>query len=139
MHFMEPNLQMVAGESIPPSRIVKVSAAADNTVLLNVATTTFGIGISQKGSRRAPGTGDDDGNAAIAGENIGIYAIGSGVAPIQLSGTSTSGDYITSDGSTGKGATSVTDANCIVGILLQSGIADQIVAILVNPFTLAHA
>mgnify|MGYP003348383907 CR=1 FL=1 len=40
MRYMEPNLQVQAGGNIRPIRIVKISTAADNTVLESASNTS---------------------------------------------------------------------------------------------------
>lgn len=133
MSFGAPPLQMIAGGTITPASIVKISSAAPNTVLLAASNATSpNIGISQQGTRRAPGTGDDDGNAAIAGDNLMIFGPGS-VAMVQLAGTSTQGDVVTSDAS-GHAQTTTTTGDYCVGFLLESGVAGDLVQILVQPF-----
>lgn len=132
MYYLEPNLQVVAGGNIHPSRVVKLSTAADNTVLESAASTSANIGIAQQGSRRAPGTGDDDGYCAIATENVGVYGPGSGQAPGQLGGTVTRADTVTSDGS-GQIITTTSDADVIIGWAMESGVSGDIVTILVQP------
>jgi hypothetical protein len=127
-----PNLQCVAGGTIRPSRVVKISTAADNTVLESASATSANIGIAQESTRRAPGTGDDDSNAALVNENIMVYSVGSGLAPGRLGGTVTRGDVVTSDGS-GLLITTTTDADVMVGWAFQSGVTGDIVAILVQP------
>lgn len=134
--YLEPGLQMVAGGNIPPSRIVKLSTAADNTVLVSAGATTVNIGVSQQGSRRPPGTGDDDGYAAIAGENIGIYGPGSGVALVEIGGTVTRGDALTSD-SNGRAITTTTEGDVIVGWSVQSGVIYDLIDFIVQPCYLA--
>ena len=130
--FMQPNLQLTSGGNINPSRIVKVSTAADNTVLISAAATSPNIGVSQMGSRRAPGTGDDDGYAAIAGENIGVYGPGSGLSPVELGGTVTRGDFLTAD-SAGRAIATTTEGDVGIGWALQSGVVYDIGQYLSNP------
>jgi hypothetical protein len=129
---MEPNLQVTSGGNINPSRIVKISTAADNTVLISASATSPNIGVAQQGTRRAPGTGDDDGYAAIATENIGIYSAGSGSAPVEVGGTVTRGDFLTSD-SAGKAIATTTEGDVGIGWGLQSGVAADILNFLCQP------
>ncbi len=134
MIFSPPNLQVIAGGNIRPSRVVKISTAADDTVLESAAATSANIGIAQKGTRRAPGTGDDDGFAAVAGENLQVYGP-SCVAPGQLGGTVASGDKVTSDGS-GLLITTTSAGDVALGWALEGGVTGDIVRILVHPFIL---
>lgn len=134
MGFSPPNLQIVAGGNISPSRVVCISTAADNTVLQSALATSPNIGIAQKGTRRAPGTGDDDGFCAVAGDNVQIWGpscMGEG----ELGGTVTRGDRVTSDGN-GRLVTTTTIGDQVVGWCLQSGALSDMVMILVQPFTL---
>ena len=132
LRYTSPNLQVVAGGTIRPSRIVKISTAADNTVLESAAATSPNIGIAQQGTRRAPGTGDDDGNAALVDEQLGIYGPGSGLAPCQAGGTVVAGDAITSDGSA-LGIATTTEGNVVVGWSLEAAVTADIFAVLTQP------
>lgn len=136
MAYMSPNLQVTSGGNIRPSRVVKISTAADNTVLESASATSANIGLAQQGTRRAPGTGDDDGYAAIANENIGVFGPGSGLAPGALGGTVTRGDVVTSDAN-GLLVTTTTEGDCMIGWAFQSGVSGDVVEILVNPGYLA--
>ena len=136
MQYGAPSIQLTAGGNIRPFRIVKISTAADSTVLESASATSTNIGVAQEGTRRAPGTGDDDGFAAIAGENIEVLGPGSGTARVQLTGTSTRGDAITSDAN-GLGTTTTTEGDCIIGWALQSGVAADVVRVLMQPCYMA--
>ncbi len=132
--FSPPNIQVTAGGNIVPSRVVCISTAADNQVLQSAASTSANIGIAQKGTRRAPGTGDNDGNAAISGETVQVWGpscVGIG----ELGGTVTSGDLVTAD-TNGRLVTTTTTAARIVGYAMQSGAQYDLVSILVQPFVL---
>ena len=61
-----------------------------------------------------------------------ITELSSGQAPVQLTGTSTRGDAITSDAN-GLGTTTTTEGDLIVGWALQSGVAGDLVAVLTQP------
>lgn len=127
-YYMEPNLQVVAGGNIRPSRIVKISTAADNTVLEGTSATTRNIGVAQQGTRNPPGLASDDGFAAIAGENIGVYGPGSGMVPVQLGGTVAAGDALTAD-SNGLAIATTTEGDQIIGFSFQAGVANDIVSL----------
>lgn len=129
--YAPPGLQMIAGGNIPPSRIVKISTAADSTVLVSASATSPNFGVSQIGTRRAPGTGDDDGYAAIAGENIGVYSAAC-VCPVEAGGTITSGAALTAD-SNGRAITTTTEGDFIIGWALESGTTYDLVKVLVQP------
>ena len=132
--YAMPALQGKAGGNIRPMRVVKISTVTDNTFLESASNTSANIGIAQQGTRRAPGTADDDGFAAIAGENIMVFGAGS-IAPAQYGATVTRGDKVTSDGN-GLLLTTTTTADVVVGWAFQSGAVGDIVAIIVGPFVL---
>lgn len=132
--FSPPNLQVTAGGTIAPARVVALSTTADNQVLQSASNTSPNIGIAQKGTRRAPGTGDDDGNAALINEQLQVWGpscVGEG----ELGGTVTRGDRVTSDAN-GRLITTTTTGDQVVGFAMQSGVLSDLVAILVQPFTL---
>lgn len=135
MSVSPPSIQLRAGGNITPFRIVKIGTTQDSEALISASATSPNIGIAHGGTRRAPGTGDDDGFAAIDGENIPIWGTGC-IGLVQLVGTSARGDAITSDAS-GLGTTTTTEGDCIVGWALQSGVAGDVVRVLVNPCYLA--
>jgi len=128
-------MQVQAGGNVPPSRIVKLSTTADNTVLVSASATSPNIGVSQKGTRRAPGTGDDDGYAAIAGENLQVYGP-SCVAPVEYGGTVAAGDALTSD-SAGRAIATTTEGDSCIGWALQAGTVNIIGSVIVHPFYFA--
>jgi hypothetical protein len=133
MQYAPPNIQGTAGGSIVPSRIVCSSTTADNTFLQSALSTSPNFGVAQQGTRRAPGTGDDDGNAAIAGETIQIYGPGC-VAPVEASGAITQGDFVTAD-INGRAITTTSAGDTVVGMALQAATAlGDIIAILVMVF-----
>ena len=134
MLYGVPPLQLQAGGTIYPCRIVVLSTVTDNTVIQATGNTAASpnIGVSAPSTRRAPGTGDDDGSAAHANENILVFGPGS-LAQLELSGTSTRGDCLTSD-SNGRGTTTTTATQTITAFCLQSGGANDIVQVLVNVF-----
>lgn len=129
--FSPPGFQFVAGGNITPSRIVKISTAADNTVLISASATSPNIGIAQQGTRRAPGTGDDDGYAAIAGENIQVFS-GSCMAPVEIGGTVTRGDALTSD-SAGRAIATTTEGDVIIGWATESGVVYDLIQVFCHP------
>ena len=126
--YSPPNIQGVANGNISPYRVVKVDTTADNKFLQSALATSMNIGISQKGTRRAPGTGDDDGYAAIAGETIQIFGPGC-VCMAECGGTVTRGDSVTAD-SGGRIVTTTTAGDIVVGEALQSGATNDIIEIL---------
>jgi len=131
-HSLQPNLQLKANGNITPSRIVKLVSGTDNGVTISAAATSVNIGVAQKGTRRAPGTGDDDGFAAIAGENVGVYSAGSGTAVVEAGGTVAVGDALTSDAN-GRAIATTTDGDFIIGWALQAGTANDLIDFLCQP------
>lgn len=91
----------LAKGNISPCRFVKV-ASADFGVTQCAAGTDKPIGVSQIGTRNAPGTAADDGFAAIDGEGLKVFTEGDECLLEAGSGGWTRGDYLKSDGS-GKG------------------------------------
>ena len=130
--YLEPNLTLKATGNITPSRIVKLVSGTDHGVAISASATSPNIGVAQQGTRRAPGTGDDDGYAAIAGENIGVYSAGSGVGLVELAGTSAVGDALTSDAN-GRAVTTTTEGDFIIGWALEAGTANDLAEYLVSP------
>ena len=126
-----PGLQLQAGGNIYPSRVVCLSTTLDNTVNQSASNTSPNIGISQPGTNLAPGF-DTLGYAATVNQNIMVFSVGS-VAPLELAGTSTRGDILTSD-SNGRGLTTTTTADRCIGFLMESGGANDLVQVLVALF-----
>lgn len=93
--------QLIAGGDIRPSRFVKVSGVADNTALEADANEVI-IGISQAGTRDAPGLTGTSANAAVAGDPVQIFGLGDVCLLTIGSGGCTSGDRLKSDAD-GKG------------------------------------
>lgn len=133
---MEPGLQLKATGNIPPNRIVKLVAGTDHGCTVSASATSPNIGTSQQGTRRAPGTGDDDGYAAIAGETIGVYGPGSGCPRVELGGTVAVGDWLTAD-SNGAAITTTTEGNSCIGWALEAGVAGDLIEYVSQPCTLA--
>ncbi len=123
---MASSFTKICGGNVPPSRFVKVQS--DNTVIICAASTDNIWGISQPSTRRAPLSGWDDGYAGISGEPINIYGPGDDAAPLELGGTVTVGDAITSDG-TGKGVAGTSNLNKIGAIAQRSGQSGDIIPV----------
>jgi hypothetical protein len=109
-----------AEAAIAACRIVK-PGAADYGVLQSAAVSDKLIGVTVP-------------NVAIAsGESCDV--IHEGIAELQLGGTVTRGDLLTSDAS-GQGTTAAPAAgtnNRIIGIALVSGVSGDIIPVLLNP------
>lgn len=108
-----------AGGTIRRARFVKLSTAANNTVLEADANERI-WGISQMGGRVAPipSVTDDPPNAAITGEQVGVYFPGEMTLLEIGSGGCEAGDYLKSDGD-GKG----------VALAETSGLKEEVGAI----------
>ena len=112
----------VAGGTIAPGRAVKISTAADNTVLQGAAATDPCFGIAKRSMRDAPGlTGSDNAVAANAGEACEVYGPGS-VAPAIAGAAITRGARVSSDAN-GKVITAVS-TSWILGWALESAAGD---------------
>jgi hypothetical protein len=116
------NPQMTAGGDIYPCRLVKLSTSADFKVLQATAGDRP-IGISQEGTRYAPGTPADTGIAAAAGDTPRVFGLGE-ICLLELgTGGAVRNDLLKSDAN-GKGVTA--SAGDEVGaIALESGAAGE--------------
>lgn len=117
--------QLVSGGNIYPSRFVKLSTAADNTALQAGANDPQ-IGISQVGTKDAPGLTGASAYAAEAGDNIQIWGLGDICLLEAGAGGWTRGDRLKSDAD-GKGVPIAgTGANQHVGAYaLESAAANE--------------
>lgn len=107
----------VASGNIAPSRFVKIDTANVGKVL-QAGTGVSVYGVSQEGTRNPGGTVlNDDGNAAIAGENLRVY-IDDEECWLEAGGSVTAGDYLKPDNS-GRGVTSSSDGDIYGAIALQ--------------------
>lgn len=122
-------MSKVAAGTIRPSRFVKLDVTADGKVLEADAGEPI-YGISQKGTRNVPYSTLDDGNAAIAGENVHIFGPGEKCS-LQLGGTVAVGDRLKSDAD-GKGVATTTDLDEYGAIAQQAGVLDEIVEVFVT-------
>lgn len=120
-----------ANGNIGPSRFVKMDTTYDGRVT-QAGTAEKIIGVSQEGSRRAPGTPWDDGYAAIAGEDLKVYCQGAECL-LELGGTVAPGDRLKSD-SSGKGVVTTTDQNEWGAIAMTAGVSGQLIKVRVDPF-----
>lgn len=112
--------QWVAGGTIGPSRFVKISTAADHTLLQSGAADPS-YGISQVGMLNTPGLlGSDLTIAANATDQIQVYPFGC-IAPILCAGTVTAGAFVKSDAN-GE-AVAASSGNVASGIMVEAGSA----------------
>lgn len=135
MSYGAPGFQAVAGGNIAPSRIVKVSTAADNTWLQSTSNTDANEGVSAIGTRRAPGTGDDDGFDAIAPEGIMVFGVGS-ICTVEAGAAFTAGALLTAD-TNGRAIATTTTGDSVIGRALQAASQlGDLPLIVVRPFVL---
>lgn len=130
------NGSFIAGGDIRPCRIVKMDTTASEPFQVKEADANeFGIGVSQEGTRLAPGV---SGSTANAGEDTyQVRVFGPGEQPLlELgSGGITQGDLIKSDAD-GKGvavATTGTTIQNYIGWALEDGAENEKVRIFVHP------
>lgn len=125
----------IAGGNISPSRFVKATTP-NRTVVQCSGATDLIIGISGIGTHNLPGTiggvAIDDGYHAISGLPCEVFlpedSARGQIILLELGGTVAWGDTLTSDGS-GKGITTVTDANWYGARALSSGVSGQLIKV----------
>ncbi len=123
----------IAGGNISPSRFVKATTP-NRTVVQCTAATDNIIGISGPDTHLVGGTIGgvtlDDGFHAVSGLPCQVFLPEDSdkgqLIMLELGGTVAWGDTLTSDGS-GKGITTVTDANFYGARALSSGVAGQLI------------
>lgn len=124
---MTPMQNWMAGGIIRPCRFVKIQTDGVREVLEADANERV-IGISQEGSRKAPGTAADDGYAAIDGDQVTVYSHDGQECNLMIgSGGITAGALIKSDAD-GQGvaaATTGTTAQNVGAIALESASAGE--------------
>jgi hypothetical protein len=119
----------VANGNIVMSRFVML----DTTALGKVVAATAGaeiFGISQKGSRRTPYGGLDDGNAAIAGENLSIYG-DTERCLLELGGTVTIGQRLKAS-TGGVGIATTADGDEYGAIAEQNGVSGDLITVYIT-------
>tara|TARA_R110000803_G_scaffold23906_5_gene58208 strand:+ start:2562 stop:2963 length:402 start_codon:yes stop_codon:yes gene_type:complete len=120
---------VISGGTIRPARIVKLSTAADNTVLEAAAATTLVYGVAQEGTQDAPTDGASV-NAAEAGDQVEIHTMGESCL-VEAGATFTAGVQLMSD-SSGRAITA-TAGNYVAGVSLKAGAVGELVLIQVTP------
>lgn len=123
--------QMAAGGDIRPHRFVKVSTAANNT-LLEADAGEFVIGVSQEGTKEAPGLNGASTLAAAAGDQMMFYPPGTDPLLEIGSGGATPGAHLKSDAD-GKGVITTTDKDAYGAIALEAAAAGELCRVLVMP------
>lgn len=107
MSFMSPP-SMVAGGNISPACFIKVSTAAEHTLLQAAASTDAPIGISNDAPHDAPIAGYN-GYAATAGQSFRWFGEDQEATLVLGSGGCTAGQYLVSDAN-GNGVVVTSDA-----------------------------
>lgn len=117
-----PSAQLVAGGDINPSRFVRISTAANKTVLeADAGSRTYGI--SQEGTQDTP-LPNASTLAAAAGDQLRLYKRGE-IALLEIgSGGCTAGDALKSDGD-GKGVTTTTNNDWVGAEALETAAAGE--------------
>jgi hypothetical protein len=120
---------VTATGNVKPLRFLIASTTTDNQVTQASGTSSRIVGISGPGTRYPPWSALDDGFHAIAGENVEVFKPPMKEAYLQLGGTVTAGDLLTSD-SDGQGVTGTTGQQTGARAM-QAGVSGQ--SILVQP------
>lgn len=117
----------LAGGTIAPNKIVKLSTAAEQTVL-TAGAGEKPIGISPDYQKRPPGTpGADDAVCAEAGDQIDILTDGD-IGWVTAGGTVAIGDDVKSD-ATGRAVVVAATDNNSVGIALMAGTVGTLIRV----------
>jgi hypothetical protein len=116
----------IANGTIAPARFVKQDTTTNNA-FLQAGSGDKVVGISQKGTRRTPYSGLDDGNAAIAGEPLHVFGPPE-TAPLELGGTVAAGDLLKPD-TNGKGITAGSDGDFYGALSPQAGGSGDIIEV----------
>lgn len=123
---MLTNPSYFASGNISPSRFVFVS----NPFRVSQATANLKVvGVSQPGTRRAPGTAADDGYAAITDEGVHVQGLGT-VGLLDIAGTIQAGQLIASDAN-GKGVVATSGQN-VGAIALDNGVSGDLLRVFVD-------
>ncbi len=125
-------IMMKAGAAIAPAVFVKVSTAADNTVLTAGANDPI-IGVSSESAQNAPIPGANANAATAAGEQCMIHPLGSVALVTAGSGGVTRGDELKSDtdGTAITRATTGTTVQQIGAIALESALAGELAKVFI--------
>jgi hypothetical protein len=110
---------------------VKIDTTAAGRLIQCTASTPAIYGISGQGSDRPPLGALDTGKIAQVGEQFEVFQIGvpqDNVVNLQLGGTVTRGDALTSDGN-GAGITTTTSTDFVGAFAEDSGVAGSIIPV----------
>lgn len=138
------SMNMVAGEDILTSRVVISSATAEGSEACLMADSNAAanmpVGISQEGSYYPPGiTGTDETIAAPSGRGVHVYGLGN-TARCKCGGTVTAGQRVKVSGANGVISNLAGSENAgtwTVGIAEESGTADDLVRVFIDPAQIA--
>lgn len=123
-----PGAPYTAGGNIAPARFVKISTAADHTIL-QAGAGDKAIGVTHKGVRNAPYSSLNDGYAAIAGESGFRVFFEGEVCHLELgTGGATAGDRLKSD-TNGKGVAVASDEDWYGAEALETGSAGDVILV----------
>ena len=120
-----------AGGNIYPASFVKIDPTADNQVVQATAATDKIIGVSQKGTDRAPYNGLDSNYAAVLGEELLIYQVGE-TCWITTGGSVTAGDKLVAT-TNGAALGGPTDGQYYGGHATQTAPANKFIEMMVQP------
>jgi hypothetical protein len=127
----------IADGNISPSVFVTLAGTGKNLKVVEATANSKIIGVSQEGTRRAPGTAADDGFAAIAGETLTVHLPGE-ICLLEADAAVVPGAYLES-AADGQGLTAVTTAATVRQIgaiaLEDASAAGEKIKVLVNIFT----
>jgi hypothetical protein len=128
-------IPLVANGNVAPGRFLTlVSGNANFGLAVQAsASTQLIVGVSERWTRYAPGTGDDDGYIAVAGENLSYRGPGQ-IAELQLGGAVSNGNVLLSADADGKGVASAPAdgvATYYGAVALQAGVADEYIPVYV--------
>jgi hypothetical protein len=119
------------GNIIPSSIVILDSTNAGYGLQASSATTTPLFGICYQNQWRTPWAPLQDGFAAIQGINIGIFEEAE-ICRLQIGGTVTTGDMLTSDAN-GRGITTTTSGNYTIAQAMESGVNLDYILVRVLP------
>jgi len=130
-----PSYSRKAGGTIATYTFVMMDTTTEGQVVQATAGAEI-YGVSQAGTRRVPYDGLDDGNAAIAGEDINVFGPPEVGIMLRAGGTVVRGDRLKAD-ATGRGITTVTATDEVGAIAQGSGAVDDLIPVqLIGPMKL---
>jgi hypothetical protein len=125
---MPGSFSLIAGGNVTPSSFVKLQSGTDRSAILCGAGDRC-FGISKEWHRFPAWEGLDDGNIAISGESLAVYALPEdSEGYLQLGGTVAVGDYLKSDAS-GHGVTAGSDGDEYGAQAMEAGNSGDVVKV----------